>query len=76
MFAGLIHHSKEGNPVRRKYTLPLVALVGICALALVTGGAAAKGHHSTQKYATHISIKLLPDSGEIKERSPRRRTPA
>ena len=66
MFAGFIHHSKEGNPVRRKHTLPLVALAGICALALVTSGAAAKGHHSTQKYATHISIKLLPDQGEIK----------
>jgi len=66
MFGGFIHHSKEGNPVRRKHTLPLVALAGICALALVTTGAAAKGHHSTQKYATHISIKLLPDQGEIK----------
>ena len=52
--------------MRRKHTLPLVALAGICALALVTSGAAAKEHHSTQKYATHISIKLLPDQGLIK----------
>jgi hypothetical protein len=66
MFAGFIHHSKEGNPVRRKHTLPLAALAGICALALVTSGAAAKGHHSSQKYATHISINLLPDQGLIK----------
>jgi hypothetical protein len=66
MFAGSIHHSKEGNPVRLKHTLPLVALAGICALALVTSGAAAKEHQSTQKYATHISIKLLPDQGLIK----------
>jgi hypothetical protein len=64
MFGGFIHHSKEGNPVRRKHTLPLVALAGICALALVTSGAAAKGHR-TQKFATHISIKLIPDQGEI-----------
>ena len=54
--------------MRRKHTLPLAALAGICALALVTSGAAAKGHHSTKKYATHISIKLLPDQGEIKGR--------
>lgn len=51
--------------MRRKHTLPLVALAGICALALVTSGAAAKGHHSTKKFATHISIKLIPDQGEI-----------
>jgi hypothetical protein len=68
MFAGVIHHSKEGNPVRRKHTLSLVALAGVCALALVTSGAAAKEHRSTQKFATHISIKLLPDQGEIKGR--------
>ena len=66
MLAGFVHHSKEGNPVRRKHTLPLVALAGVCALALVTSGAAAKEHRSTQKYATHISIKLLPDVGAIK----------
>src|SRR4029077_2222741 len=65
MFAGFIHHSKEGNPVRRKHTLPLVALAGICALALVTSGAAAKEHQRTQKFATQISIQLLPDQGEI-----------
>ena len=53
-----------------------MTLAGICALALVTGGAAAKGHHSTQKYATHISIKLLPDKGEIKGKVTSRRTPA
>jgi hypothetical protein len=64
-FAGFIHHSKEGNPVRRKHTLPLAALAGICAFALLTSGAAAKRHHSTQKYATHISITLVPDFGEI-----------
>jgi hypothetical protein len=52
--------------VRRKHTLPLVALAGICALALLTSGAAAKGHRSTQKFATNISIRLLPDQGLIK----------
>ena len=50
--------------MRPKHTLPLVALAGICALALVTSGAAAKGHR-THKFATHISIKLIPDQGEI-----------
>ena len=64
MFAGFIHHSEEGSPVRRKHTLSLVALAGICALALLTSGAAAKGHR-THKFATHISINLLPDQGEI-----------
>jgi hypothetical protein len=52
--------------MRRKHTRPLVALAGVCALALVPSGAAAKAHGSTQKFATQISIKLIPDKGKIK----------
>ena len=52
--------------MRRRHALPLVALAGICALALVPSGTAAKAHRSTHKYATQISIKLLPEKGKIK----------